>query len=135
MLNEQPQQSTSTDLSLDARLATPPERRKGAVMRRRFQTGCFLKEGAAYYSYWYANDDAGGTKRVKKLIARCDEMSERAARRQHTLRMEEVNKHRGSLASIPKGESFAVAVKNWRQAVSPNLSPAPVRAMESQLRT
>jgi integrase len=104
-------------------------------MRRRFQTGCFLKEGASYYSYWYANDDAGGTKRVKKLIARCDEMSERAARRQHTLRMEEVNKQRGSLAPIPKGESFAVAVKNWRQAVSPNLSPATVRAMESQLRT
>jgi integrase len=103
-------------------------------MRRRFQTGCFLKEGAAYYSYWYANDDVGGTKRVKKLIARCDEMSERAARRQHTLRMEEVNKERGSLAPILKGESFTAALQNWRQAIAPNLSPATVRARESHLR-
>ena len=103
-------------------------------MRRRFQTGCFLVESGAYYSYWYATADDGGTRRVKKLIARCTEMSERAARRLHTLRMEEVNKERGSLAPIVKGQSFAEAVAKWRAAVAPNLSPATVRAMESQLR-
>jgi integrase len=48
--------------------------------------------------------------------------------------MEEVNRERGSLAPIVEGQSFAEAVKNWRTAVAPNLSPATVRAMESQLR-
>jgi integrase len=103
-------------------------------MRRRFQTGCFRVENGGFYSYWYATTDDGGTRRVKKLIARCTEMSERAARRLHVLRMEEVNRERGNLAPIPKGESFAVAVKNWRAAIAPNLSPATVRARESHLR-
>jgi integrase len=103
-------------------------------MRRRFQTGSFTVESGGYYSYWYATTDDGRTRRVKKLIARCTEMSERAARRLHVLRMEEVNRERGNLAPIPKGQSFAVAVKNWRAAIAPNLSPATVRARESHLR-
>src|SRR5271163_1634598 len=103
--------------------ATPPKHSKGAVVRRRFQTGSFTVESGGFYSYWYADTGDGGTRRIKRLIGRCSEMSERAARRLHVLRMEEVNKERGSLAPIPKGESFAVAVKNWRQAIAPNLSP------------
>lgn len=103
-------------------------------MRRRFQTGYFSKEAGGWYSYWYATVE-GRTKRVKRLIGRCDEMSERAARRAHALRMEDVNKERGSLAPIIKGQSFADAVAKWRAAVAPNLSPATVRAMNSQLRT
>jgi integrase len=83
---------------------------------------------------WYANGD-GGSKRVKRLIGRCDEMSERAARRAHAIQMDKVNEERGSLAPVVKGHSFAEAVTKWREAVAPNLSPATVRAMESQLRT
>src|ERR1700733_6045085 len=48
--------------------------------------------------------------------------------------MEKVNSDRGSLAPLVKGQSFEEATTKWRQAVSPNLSPATVRAMESQLR-
>jgi integrase len=70
----------------------------------------------------------------KLLIGRCDEISERAARRAHAIQMDAINKNRGSLAPIIKGQSFAEAVKNWRQAVAPNLSPATVRARESHLR-
>jgi len=113
--------------------ATPPKHSKGAVMRRRFQAGYFSIESGGYYSYWYADTDDGGTKRVKRLIGRCSAMSERAARREHTLRMEEVNRARGSRAPILRGQSFAEAVKNWRQAIAPNLSPSTTRAMESQL--
>jgi integrase len=102
-------------------------------MRRRFQTEYFSQESGGWYSYWYATVE-GRTKRVKRLIGRCDEMSERAARRAHALRMDEVNKKRGSLASLVKGQSFAEAVTKWRAAIAPNLSPATVRAMESQLR-
>jgi integrase len=83
---------------------------------------------------WYANGD-GGTKRVKRLIGRCEEMSERAARRAHAIHMDKVNEERGSLAPLVRGHSFADAVTKWREAVSPNLSPATVRAMESHLRT
>src|ERR1700689_531958 len=96
----------STNLQYVA-AANPRKHSKGAVMRRRFQTGCFRVENGGFYSYWYATTDDGGTRRVKKLIARCTEMSERAARRLHVLRMEEVNRERGNLAPIPKGESFA----------------------------
>jgi integrase len=103
-------------------------------MRRRFQTGSFLVERGGYYSMWYAGTEDGGTKRVKRLIGRCSEMSERAARRTHAIQMEKVNADRGSLAPLVKGQSFEEATTKWRQAVAPNLSPATVRAMESQLR-
>jgi integrase len=102
-------------------------------MRRRFQRGCFVVERGGYYSVWYADSD-GGTKRVKRLVGRCDEMSERAARRAHAIHMDKVNEARGSLAPMPTRHSFADAVTKWREAVAPNLSPATVRAMESQLR-
>jgi len=36
---------------------------------------------------------------------------------------------------VPKGQTFAEAVSNWRKAVAPNLSPATVRTRESHLRT
>jgi integrase len=84
---------------------------------------------------YYQTMEDGGTKRVKRLIGRCEEMSERAARRAHALQMDKVNEARGSLAPLVKGQSFEEATTNWRTAVAPNLSPATVRAMESQLRT
>jgi integrase len=83
---------------------------------------------------WYATSDDGSTKRVKRLIGRCSEMSERTARRAHAIQMDKVNDDRGGLAPIVKGGSFSEAVKNWRQAVAPNLSPATTRARESHLR-
>ncbi len=90
-------------------------------------------EAGGYYSMFYADND-GATKRVKKLIGRCDQMSERAARRAHALSMEFVNAARGSLAPVPKGQTFSYAVNQWRQAIAPNLSPATVRPRESHLR-
>ena len=103
-------------------------------MRRRFQNGSFLVERGGYYSMWYASTEDGGTKRVKRLIGRCSELSERAARRAHANQMGKVNEDRGSLAPLVKGQSFEEATTKWRRAVAPNLSPATVRAMESQLR-
>ncbi|MGA8557388.1 MAG: site-specific integrase, partial [Candidatus Acidiferrales bacterium] len=98
-----------------------------------FQKGTFVQEAGSFYSMWYADSDSG-TKRVKRLIGRCDQMSERAARRKHALRMEEVNRDRGSLAPAGRSQTFAWAVDKWRQAIAPNLSPATVRPRESQLR-
>jgi len=114
--------------------ATPPKHSKGAVMRRRFQRGAFVQEAGGWYSMWYEAREDGGSKRVKRLIGRCADMSERSARRAHAIQMDKVNQDRGSLAPIIKGQSFAEAVKNWRRAVAPNLSPATVRARESHLR-
>jgi integrase len=90
-------------------------------------------EAGGYYSMWYADDD-GETKRVKRLIGRCADISERAARRLHTLRMEDVNRERGSLAPVGQGQTFDTAATKWRQAIAPNLSPATVRPYESHLR-
>jgi len=91
-------------------------------------------ERGGYYSMFYASTEDGGTKRVKRLIGRCEEMSERAARRAHAIQMDKVNQARGSLAPLVKGQSFEEATTKWRQAVAPNLSPATTRAMESRLR-
>jgi integrase len=103
-------------------------------MRRRFQRGTFVEEAGRWYSMWYESNEGRSTKRVKRLIGRCSEMSERAARRAHAIQMDKVNEDRESLAPIMEGQSFAEAVENWRRAVAPNLSPATVRARESHLR-
>jgi integrase len=47
--------------------------------------------------------------------------------------MERVNLERGSLKAVPKGQTFADAVKRWRSAIAPNLSPSTVRPRESYL--
>ncbi len=86
------------------------------------------------YSMFYVDTSEGKTKQVKKFIGRITEMSERAARREHARIMEEVNRQRGSLAPILRGQTFADAVNKWRQAVAPNLSPSTVRQRESYLR-
>ena len=90
-------------------------------------------ERGGYYSMWYADCD-GRTKRVKRLIARISEMSERAARRTHAIHMEKVNADRGSLAPIVRGQTFEDATIKWRAAIAPNLSPATLRPYESHLR-
>jgi integrase len=103
-------------------------------MRRRFQKGCFVTEAGSYYVMYYADDGNGGTKRVKRTLGRCSEISERAARRTLAECMDQVNRERGSLAPVVKGETFAVAADKWKQAIAPNLSPSTVRAMSSHLR-
>jgi integrase len=109
-------------------------RQRGPVLRRRFQKGCFVKEkDGRFYSMFYADVD-GKTKLVKKFIGHSRDLSERAARRQHTLTMEEVNRLRGSSAPILRGQTFQDAVNKWRVAVAPNLSPGTVRQRESYLR-
>lgn len=80
------------------------------------------------------SDGAIATKQVKQFIGNVNTISERAARREHTRIMEDVNHKRGSIAPIPKGQTFAVAVDRWRQAIAPNLSPSTVRPRESFLR-
>jgi integrase len=85
------------------------------------------------YSMFYIDGPDGRTKQVKKFVGRVGEMSERTARREHARIMEEVNRQRGSLAPVLRGQTFADAVNKWRQAVAPNLSPATVRQRESYL--
>jgi integrase len=79
-------------------------------------------------------DGLAVTKQVKKFLGNLAQISERAARREHALIMERVNQERGSLRPVPRGQTFADAVKKWRSAIAPNLSPATVRPRESYLR-
>jgi integrase len=80
-------------------------------------------------------DGSTVTKQVKKFLGNVSQMSERAARREHARIMDAVNSQRGSLAPLPKGQTFTDAVNKWRSAIAPNLSPGTVRAYESNLRT
>jgi integrase len=79
-------------------------------------------------------DGAATTKKVKRFLGNLGQMSERAARREHARIMEIVNLKRGSVAPVHKGQTFTDAVKKWRSAIAPNLSPATVRPRESFLK-
>jgi integrase len=118
---------------------SPTGKQRGPVARRRFQKGSFIREGNGFYSMFYVDavgpDGAAATKQVKKFLGNLNQMSERAARREHARIMEDVNLKRGSLAPVLKGQTFADAVSRWRSAVAPNLSPSTVRPRESYLRT
>jgi integrase len=103
------------------------------VAKRRFQKGCFVKEGSRMYSMFYVDAD-GGSKRVKQFIGNLGEMSERAALREHARIMEDVNRRRGSVAPAYKGQTFAEVTELWRRAIAPNLSPSTLRQRESYLR-
>jgi hypothetical protein len=94
------------------RPATPPStgRKRGPVVRRRFQKGCFVTEpDGRFYSVFYVDAD-GRTKQVKKFIGNGRDMSERAARREHARIMDGVNKQRGSSARVLRGHTFDDAV-------------------------
>ena len=105
------------------------------MVRRRFQKGCFFKEkDGRWYSIFYLDGLNCTTKQVKKFIGDSREMSERAARRQHTLTMAEVNRLRGGSAPVLRGHTFQSAVDKWRAAVEPNLAPGTARQRESYLR-
>lgn len=114
-------------------------RKRGPVPKRRHQQGCFRIEDGVAYSYYYADAKcADGTLRSRKMRHRHgrvpEEMSERAANREHDRLMNEVNRKRGSVAPSIPGKSFRDAVQAWRSAVAPNLSPATVRQRESYLK-
>jgi integrase len=109
------------------------------VPKRRFQKGSFVTEAnGGMYSVHYIDvarpDGTTATKQVKRFVGNLKTVSERAARREHAKIMERVNQDRGSIAPVPKGQSFADAVAKWRSAIAPNLSPATVRPRESFLR-
>jgi integrase len=110
------------------------------VPKRRFQKGSFqIKKGMAYSLYYEDTERADGTletRRVRRFIGRiaADGMSERAARREHDRIMQDLNARRGSVAPTVHGQTFLAAVNAWRRAISPALSPATVRAMESHLK-
>ena len=87
-----------------------------------------------YYVDVVQPDGETTTKQVKKCLGNIAQVSERAARREHARIMEDVNFKRGSIAPVPKGQTFADAVNKWRSAIAPNLSPATVRPRESFLR-
>ncbi len=86
------------------------------------------------YSMFYIDAD-GKSKRVKQFIGNLDQMSERAARREHARILEDVNRRRGSVAPVYKGQTFREVTELWRRAVGPNLSPSTVRQRESYLKT
>jgi integrase len=105
------------------------------VAKRRFQKGCFVKEkDGRMYSMFYIDNPDGQSKRAKQFIGKLDQMSERAALREHTRIMEDVNRRRGSVAPAHRGQSFAEVTELWRRAIAPNLSPSTVRQRESYLR-
>jgi integrase len=103
------------------------------VAQRRFQKGCFVIEESRAYSMFYV-DANGKSKRVKKCIGNLNQISERAARREHARIMEDVNRRRGSVAPAYKGQTFSEVTELWRRAVAPNLSPSTVRQRESYLK-
>jgi integrase len=117
-------------------VATPLNtgRKRGPVAKRRYQKGCFVTEpdGRMYSMFYVDSDDR--SKRVKQFIGKRDQMSERAARREHDRIMQDVNRRRGSLAPAYRGQSFAEVTELWRRAIAPNLSPSTVRQRESYLR-
>jgi integrase len=84
---------------------------------------------------YYIDAPDGLTKRVCRTLGSTKEgMSERTARREHVRILEEVNHQRGSIMPVPKHQSFAEAVKRWREAIAPTLSPSTVRQRESHFR-
>jgi hypothetical protein len=112
--------------------------KRGPVPRRRFQKGTFVKNpNVSVFSMYYTDavgpDGSAVTKQVKQFLGNLAQISERAARREHAQIMERINQQRGSLRPVPKGQTFADAVKKWRSAIAPNLSPATVRPRESYL--
>jgi integrase len=110
------------------------------VPKRRFQKGCFVKqrfekEHMRFLSMYYVDAPDGTTKRVCRTLGSTKEgMSERVARREHVRIIDEVNHQRGSIAPVPKHQSFAEAVKRWNEAIAPNLSPSTVRQRDSHFR-
>lgn len=86
------------------------------------------------YSSFYLDGTDGRSRRIKQFIGRTDQMSERAALREHTRIMEDVNRKRGSVAPAIKGQTFSDITELWRTTVAPNLSPSTVRQHESYLR-
>jgi integrase len=109
------------------------------VPRRRFQKGCFyIEANGGMYSSFYIDaigpDGLPATKKTTRFLGNLKTVSERAARREHAKIMEQVNLERGSIAPIPKGQSFTEAINKWRSAIAPNLSPATVRQRESHFR-
>ena len=94
-----------------------------------------MTEAGGYYSIYYSDgqspDGATTSKRVRQFLGSVNQISERAARREHDRIMQDVNRRRGSVAPAYRGQTFADAVRLWREQVAPNLSPATVRARES----
>jgi len=97
-----------------------------------------IEKNGGMYSVHYVDadrpDGTTATKQVKRFLGNLNQMSERAARREHARIMEEVNRSRGSIIPLIKGQTFADAVHKWRHAIAPNLSPSTVRARESYLK-
>ena len=100
--------------------ATPSStvQKRGLVARRRFQKGTFVKKpNGSMFSMYYTDavgpDGLAVTKQVKQFLGNLAQISQRAARREHALIMERINQQRGSLRPVPKGQTFADAVKKW----------------------
>lgn len=122
--------------------ATPldTDRKRGPVVKRRFQKGSFRIRNGMAYSFYYEDvrlaDGSLATRRVRRAIGRLGDagLSERAARREHDRIMQEINRERGCVAPAVKGRTFNDAVAAWREAIAPTLSPSTVRQRECYLR-
>jgi integrase len=89
-----------------------------------------------YYEDFQQADGTLGSRKVRHLIGHVGPggISERAARREHSRIMDEVNRKRGSVPPAAPGRSFSDSVTEWRAAIAPTLSPATVRQRECYLR-
>ena len=93
--------------------------KRGPVPRRRFQKGTFVKKpNGSMFSMYYTDavgpDGSAVTKQVKQFLGNLAQISERAARREHVQIMERISQQRGNLRPVPKGQTFADAVKKRR---------------------
>jgi hypothetical protein len=97
-----------------------------------------VKNGSAYSLYYedhMRSDGSLRSRRVRRLIGRLSDMSERSARREHERIMQAVNRSRGSIQTPVTGQTFNDLVKAYQTTIAPHLSPATVRQRESYLRT
>jgi integrase len=114
-------------------------RKRGPVLKRRYQTGCFRVENGKAYTLFYRDvqlpDGALRSERARHCHGDLSSMSRREARRLHDVFMDSINRQRGSVPASVKSHTFRSAVDAWRSAVAPQLSPATVRQRDSYLRT
>lgn len=111
--------------------------RRGPVPKRRYQEGTFRKENEHYYSFFYRDriTPDGATRSVKERFdhGSVEDVSELSARREHDRLRQEINRERGSVPTVPRGETFSDAAKVYMTSIAPHLSCSTVRQRQSHL--
>jgi len=95
-------------------------------------------ENGHFYSFFYRDRvvPGGGTRPVKERFdhGRVGDVSELSARREHDRLRQTINRERGSVATAPKGETFADAVDAYIEGIAPHLACSTARQRRSHFR-